>query len=96
LHEEIDYEHEAHNAETFADNFADDPKVRVPKVVWSHTTRRVLTLEDVWAIKITDYQAITQAGISGRRLLVDCSIHICSKSLKIHFSTLIPTLEIFL
>ena len=64
LHEEIDYEHEAHNAETFADNFADDPKVRVPKVVWSHTTRRVLTLEDVWAIKITDYQAITQAGIS--------------------------------
>jgi predicted unusual protein kinase regulating ubiquinone biosynthesis (AarF/ABC1/UbiB family) len=35
----------------------------VPRVVWSHTTRRVLTLEDVFAIKITDYQAITDAGI---------------------------------
>jgi len=64
LHQEIDYENEARNAETFAKNFSDDPNVRVPVVVWSHTKRRVLTLEDVWAIKITDYQAITQAGIS--------------------------------
>jgi len=64
LREETDYENEARNAETFAKNFSDDPNVRVPEVVWSLTTRRVLTLEDVWAIKITDYQAITQAGIS--------------------------------
>ncbi len=32
-------------------------------MVWSHTTRRVLTLEDVFAIKITDYDAISNAGI---------------------------------
>jgi predicted unusual protein kinase regulating ubiquinone biosynthesis (AarF/ABC1/UbiB family) len=32
-------------------------------VAWSRTTRRVLTLEDVYAIKITDYAAITTAGI---------------------------------
>ena len=35
----------------------------MPRVVWSHTTRRVLTLEDVFAIKITDYDAISTAGI---------------------------------
>jgi predicted unusual protein kinase regulating ubiquinone biosynthesis (AarF/ABC1/UbiB family) len=35
----------------------------VPRVVWDHTTRRVLTLEDVFAIKITDYEAISAAGI---------------------------------
>ncbi len=34
-----------------------------PRVVWSHTTRKVLVLEDVFAIKITDYNAITAAGI---------------------------------
>ncbi len=51
------------NAEIFADHFQGDPGVLVPKVYWSHTTRRVLTLEDVRAIKITDYQAITEAGI---------------------------------
>ncbi|HTX78720.1 MAG TPA: AarF/ABC1/UbiB kinase family protein, partial [Longilinea sp.] len=63
LNEEIDYLHEGKNAETFAENFKDDPGVRVPKVIWSHTTRRVLTLEDVGGIKITDYAAIEAAGI---------------------------------
>jgi len=63
LYEEIDYLAEGQNAETFAANFKNNPNVRVPRVVWTHTTRRVLTLEDVGAIKITDYDAITAAGI---------------------------------
>jgi predicted unusual protein kinase regulating ubiquinone biosynthesis (AarF/ABC1/UbiB family) len=60
---EVDYLAEGKNAETFGQFFADDPRVHVPRVVWSHTTRKVLTLEDVFAIKITDYDAITAAGI---------------------------------
>lgn len=63
LYEEIDYLAEGRNAETFAENFKDKPGVKIPGVVWSHTTRRVLTLEDVYAIKITDYDQINQAGI---------------------------------
>ena len=63
LYEEIDYLAEGRNAETFAANFKDDSGVRVPRVVWTHTTKRVLTLEDVYAIKISDYAAITAAGI---------------------------------
>jgi predicted unusual protein kinase regulating ubiquinone biosynthesis (AarF/ABC1/UbiB family) len=63
LNEEIDYLAEGRNAETFAANFSDDPEVLVPKVIWTHTTKRVLTLEDVRGIKITDYDAITEAGI---------------------------------
>jgi predicted unusual protein kinase regulating ubiquinone biosynthesis (AarF/ABC1/UbiB family) len=63
LHEEIDYLQEGRNAERFAANFHNHPRVRVPQVVWSHTTRRVLTLQDVTAIKITDYPAIEAAGI---------------------------------
>ncbi len=61
--EEIDYLHEAQNAETFYENFRGDRTVCVPRVVHNSTTRRVLTLEDVYAIKITDYAAITAAGI---------------------------------
>ncbi len=64
LYEEIDYLAEGRNAETFAANFAAQPGVRVPRVIWSHTTRRTLTLENVLSIKITDYQAISQAGIN--------------------------------
>ncbi|HUX69491.1 MAG TPA: AarF/UbiB family protein, partial [Cellulomonadaceae bacterium] len=63
LHEEIDYEHEAQNAETFYQNFIDDPSVQVPRIVRALSTGRVLTLEDVSAVKITDYAAITEAGI---------------------------------
>jgi predicted unusual protein kinase regulating ubiquinone biosynthesis (AarF/ABC1/UbiB family) len=63
LFEEIDYVQEGKNAERFAANFKGREEVRVPGVVWSHTTRRVLTLQDVGAIKITDYAAIEAAGI---------------------------------
>jgi predicted unusual protein kinase regulating ubiquinone biosynthesis (AarF/ABC1/UbiB family) len=61
--EEIDYVAEAHNAETFATNFASHPRIHIPRVVWSLSTRRVLTLEDVSAIKVSDYEAIAAAGI---------------------------------
>ena len=61
--QEVDYLAEASNAETFAENFADDPRIGVPRVVWELTARRVLTLEDVSAIKIGDHAGITAAGI---------------------------------
>ena len=60
---EIDYLQEAVNAERFAADFAGDGRVAVPSVVWERTTRRVLTLEDVTAIKITDVHALRAAGI---------------------------------
>ena len=63
LFEEIDYVQEGKNAERFAAIFRGRDEVRVPDVVWSHTTRRVLTLQDVGAIKITDYAAIEAAGV---------------------------------
>jgi predicted unusual protein kinase regulating ubiquinone biosynthesis (AarF/ABC1/UbiB family) len=63
LNQELDYLSEGKNAEAFAANFTDDGGVQVPRVVWARTTRRVLTLEDVTAIKITDYASITAAGI---------------------------------
>jgi predicted unusual protein kinase regulating ubiquinone biosynthesis (AarF/ABC1/UbiB family) len=61
--EEIDYLHEAANAERFAEDFAKDPRVSVPELVWERTTRRVLTLQDVTAIKINDVAALRAAGI---------------------------------
>jgi predicted unusual protein kinase regulating ubiquinone biosynthesis (AarF/ABC1/UbiB family) len=63
LHEELDYLAEGRNAETFAANFQGRPGVRIPRVAWPYTARRVLTLEDVTAIKITDYDTITAAGV---------------------------------
>ncbi len=61
--EEIDYVHEAVSAERFAADFADDPRVAAPAVVWERSALRVLTLADVTAIKITDVDALRAAGI---------------------------------
>jgi predicted unusual protein kinase regulating ubiquinone biosynthesis (AarF/ABC1/UbiB family) len=61
--QEIDYLAEGRNAETFATNFAENPRIHVPRVAWPLTSRRVLTLENVSAIKLSDYDAITAAGI---------------------------------
>ncbi|MEV7766719.1 AarF/UbiB family protein [Microbacterium sp. NPDC086615] len=61
--EEIDYLHEAANSERFAADFARDGGVAVPAVAWERTTRRVLTLEDVSAIKVNDVEALRAAGI---------------------------------
>ena len=62
--EEIDYMNEGANGERFAANFADNPRVRVPEIVWERSTRRVLTQEDVTNIKITDLEGLRAAGIS--------------------------------
>ena len=61
--EEIDYLHEAASAERFAQDFAGDSRVSVPELVWERTTRRVLTLQDVTAIKINDVDGLRGAGI---------------------------------
>jgi predicted unusual protein kinase regulating ubiquinone biosynthesis (AarF/ABC1/UbiB family) len=63
IHEEMDYLAEGKNAETFAVNFEKRTEIRVPHVFWKFTTKRVLTLEDVQGIKITDYEKIDAAGI---------------------------------
>lgn len=60
---EIDYLAEAANAAHFAESFAEDAAVRVPEVAWERTTVRVLTLEDVTAIRIGDYEMLDAAGI---------------------------------
>jgi len=51
---ELDYGHEARNAETFYRNFARDPKVVVPKVIRQYSSGRVLTLEYLHGRKVAD------------------------------------------
>ncbi|APB34104.1 Putative unusual protein kinase [Gloeomargarita lithophora Alchichica-D10] len=64
LFEEIDYLNEACNAEKFADNFRNDPTVKVPKIYWPLSSRRVLTLEWINGYKLTDAAAVQKAGIA--------------------------------
>jgi predicted unusual protein kinase regulating ubiquinone biosynthesis (AarF/ABC1/UbiB family) len=61
---ELDFIAEGENAERFAGNFAGDESVRIPHIYGQTSTRRVLIMEDVSSIKITDFAAIEAAGIN--------------------------------
>jgi ubiquinone biosynthesis protein len=54
IRQELDYRLEARNADTFHRHFAGHPHVRVPKVYWSYTRARVLTLEFIDGVQVAD------------------------------------------
>ena len=68
LWEEVDYLNEGRNADTFRRNFRDMPQIAVPKVYWRYTSPRLLTLEYLPGIKISDYEALSAAGLDRRAL----------------------------
>ncbi|MEM6456330.1 MAG: AarF/UbiB family protein, partial [Acidobacteriota bacterium] len=63
LRAELDLRQEGRNAERFAENFADDPQIRAPAIVWSHVGRRTLAQENVAFIKLGDLAALDAADI---------------------------------
>ena len=68
LYEEIDYLNEGRNADQFRRNFRDQEWVYIPRIFWRYATPRVLTLEYVPGIKISNYDAIDAAGIDRKRI----------------------------
>jgi predicted unusual protein kinase regulating ubiquinone biosynthesis (AarF/ABC1/UbiB family) len=69
LFEEIDYVREGRNAERFADYFANDPHVKVPRIYWDYSSHRVLTLEWIHGIKLTEIDQIRAAGLNADTLV---------------------------
>lgn len=60
---ELDLHLEGKNAERFAADFAADPGIGFPAVLWPYTARRTLTMEDVAFLKIGDHAGLEAAGI---------------------------------
>ena len=54
LRAELDYTREGRNAETFRHDFRNDERVLVPKVYWSYSRERVLTLEFIDGVQLVD------------------------------------------
>lgn len=63
LREELDYEREAAIMARIRENFADDDRVKIPTVVDSHTTERVLTMEYVDGTKVSEHEALDSMAI---------------------------------
>ena len=54
IRSELDYTREGRNAEKFRRNFRNDERVQVPKVYWSYSRIRVLTLEFIDGVQLVD------------------------------------------
>ncbi|MEN3341622.1 MAG: ubiquinone biosynthesis protein [Actinomycetota bacterium] len=58
IRQELDYRLEARNAQTFHRNFAGSPHVQVPRVYWTYTRARVLTLEWLDGTQVADIDVL--------------------------------------
>ncbi len=75
--EEMDYINEANNAERFKSLHQENPKIAVPKIYKEYTSRRVLTMEWIEGVKLTNIDAIKKLGIDPDNMIeigVNCSL----------------------
>lgn len=77
IFEEMDYTFEGHNAEKFAKYYGELEGIYVPKIYWQYTAKRVLTMEWIEGIKLTNVQKVKEAGFDSRHIIevgVQCSL----------------------
>ncbi|RJQ70210.1 MAG: AarF/ABC1/UbiB kinase family protein [Desulfobacteraceae bacterium] len=80
IEKEMDYTIEAMSMERVGGQFLDDPTVYVPKVYREYSSRRILTIEYVDGIKVSESEKIDQAGLQ-RRLITERGANILFKQI---------------
>lgn len=75
LFAEVDYLLEGRNADRLRRLLRDKPEVRIPRVIWKYSARKVLTLEYIEGIKIDRTRELVERGIDLEQvgnLLITC------------------------
>ncbi|MCE9624761.1 MAG: hypothetical protein K8R69_04795, partial [Deltaproteobacteria bacterium] len=62
--DELDFKKEGENLERLAQNFVEEKDLRFPKIHWEFSTSRVLTLEFMEGVKISNLKALKEMGIN--------------------------------
>ena len=73
----MDYLNEASNAETFAELHQHNPRIAVPTIYRNATSRRVLTMEWIDGVKLTNLDAVRELGVDPDDMVevgVNCSL----------------------
>ena len=70
LRQELDYVTEGRNADRFAVNFSEDPTIIIPRIYWEHSSHKVLTMQRLHGMKVTDTAALDAAGVDRKALAV--------------------------
>lgn len=69
IRREMDYTIEGRNIDRFYQNFQDDPHVRIPRVYWSHTRERVLTMDFLEGTELQYHERLREQGFDLHRVL---------------------------
>jgi ubiquinone biosynthesis protein len=59
---ELNFINEARNTEIFANNFKNEPGVKIPRIFWELTTSKVMTMEEIIGIKISRVDELKSSG----------------------------------
>ena len=68
LKKELDFELEGQNMQIIAENLAEFEKVKIPKVFWHYTTKKILCLEFAPGFKVTEREKLAEAGLDTKNL----------------------------
>ena len=71
IRHELDFVREGRNIDRFRKYFSGTPIVYIPKVYWELTTPKVLTIEYIDGIKITDIASLDAAGLDRKAIAVN-------------------------
>jgi predicted unusual protein kinase regulating ubiquinone biosynthesis (AarF/ABC1/UbiB family) len=77
IFEEMDYNHEAYNAERFAELYGYLPDILIPCIYREFTARRVLTMEWIDGLKLTQPEQLEAQGLDATQMIeigVQCSL----------------------
>lgn len=73
LKRELDYSVEGRNAERLDKNFLQEEDIKVPKVYWDYSSSKILTMEYVEGIKLSNFKLLDELGYNKRTIAENLS-----------------------
>jgi predicted unusual protein kinase regulating ubiquinone biosynthesis (AarF/ABC1/UbiB family) len=73
IEQELDFVREVESAERVREIFAEEPLIRIPRMYRDLCSRRLIVMEFVGGLKLTDHAGLREAGIDAEEMLVDLS-----------------------
>ena len=68
MRQELDFTHEARSVEQFHQNFVDETDIYIPKIYWDYCSRKIVALEYIDGIKISNLEEIDAHHFERRKL----------------------------
>jgi len=73
IKKEMDFVNEARNCMRFKQNFKGDNDVYFPAIFWDYTTSKVLTMEFIDGIKVSDTETLKKIKIDKKEIAIKCA-----------------------